>query len=202
MNENQHASTVYLASESPRRAELLTQIGVGYEKVPTSVDETPLNAEDPAVYVQRVASLKARSGWQYIQSQQLPPRPVLGADTAVILAGNILGKPRDRDHAIAMLSALAGATHRVMSAICVCYKDRELIALNTTEVSFRSIEIDEIHQYWDSGEPIGKAGAYAIQGRGAVFVEQLQGSYSSVVGLPLYETEQLLRDISAGVENE
>jgi len=188
--------SVYLASKSPRRAELLQQIGIHFEQVSVDVDETPFDAETPAAYVVRVSKDKARAGWQWVDQQHLPPMPVLGADTAVICGQQIMGKPRDRDHGLAMLSALSGQTHQVMSAVCFHLRGKEWFALNTTEVTFRAISSAELNQYWDTGEPIGKAGAYAIQGFAAVFVERLQGSYSAVVGLPLLETHQLLNEIS------
>lgn len=186
---------LYLASQSPRRAELLKQIGVAYELLAVDVDETPLENELPEAYVKRVAAAKSREGWQQLKRGQLKPLPVLGADTAVIYQGQILGKPRDRDHGLAMLSLLSGKTHQVMTALSYSYKGKEWGALNVTEVKFRAIPTAEIDQYWDTGEPIGKAGAYAIQGLGAVFVENIKGSYSAVVGLPLLETSQLLRAI-------
>lgn len=186
---------LYLASQSPRRAELLEQIGVGFEKLAVDTDETVLVGEVPEAYVQRVAIAKAQAGLAVLQQQGLTPLPVLGADTAVIIAGQIMGKPRDRDHALAMLEQLSGKTHQVMSAICLGYQQYQEVALNITEVSFREIASAELEQYWQSGEPLGKAGAYAIQGLGAVFVEKIYGSYSAVVGLPLLETQQLLQKI-------
>ena len=186
---------LYLASQSPRRAELLEQIGVGFEKLAVDTDETVLVGEAPEAYVQRVAIAKAQAGLAVLQQQGLAPLPVLGADTAVIIAGQIMGKPRDRDHALAMLEQLSGKTHQVMSAICLGYQQYQEVALNITEVSFREIASAELEQYWQSGEPLGKAGAYAIQGLGAVFVEKIYGSYSAVVGLPLLETQQLLQKI-------
>ncbi len=184
---------LYLASQSPRRAELLQQIGIGFEKITVDTDETPLAGELAAEYVKRVAIGKAQAGLAAVQQQGLSPLPVLGADTAVILGEQIMGKPRDRDHALAMLEQLSGKTHQVMSAICLCYQQYQQVALSITEVSFRDISSSELAQYWQSGEPLGKAGAYAIQGLGAVFVEKIHGSYSAVVGLPLLETQQLLQ---------
>ena len=187
---------LYLASQSPRRAELLQQIGVGFEQLPIDTDETALTGEAPQAYVQRVAIAKAQAGLAAVQQQGLTPLPVLGADTTVTMADQIMGKPRDRDHALAMLGQLSGKTHRVMSAICLCYQQYQEVALSITEVSFREIASEELEQYWHSGEPMGKAGAYAIQGLGAVFVEKIHGSYSAVVGLPLMETQQLLQKIA------
>ncbi|MEH6559037.1 MAG: Maf family protein [Oceanicoccus sp.] len=187
---------IYLASQSPRRKELLQQIGVKFEQISVDVDETAADGEDPDSYVVRVAGDKARAGWQFVEQQGLRPLPVLGADTAVIFGQQIMGKPRDRSHGLAMLSELSGQTHQVMSAVCFCWQGRQWCLLNTTEVTFRTISPAELQQYWDTGEPIGKAGAYAIQGRAAVFVERLKGSYSAVVGLPLLETHQLLNEIN------
>lgn len=188
---------IYLASQSPRRAELLQQIGVDFVCLPIDVDETPLADEAPVDYVQRVALAKAQAGWAQCQEQGLSPLPVLAADTSVILAGRIMGKPRDRDHGLAMLSALAGQTHHVLTAICLCFQGETYSALSTTQVSFRAIGAAELDDYWASGEPLGKAGAYAIQGRAAVFVENIHGSYSGVVGLPLLETHQLLQQLGS-----
>jgi septum formation protein len=190
------APFIYLASQSPRRKELLQQIGVKFEQISVDVDETAADGEDPESYVVRVAGEKAKAGWQLVEQQGLRPLPVLGADTAVILGQQIMGKPRDRSHGLAMLSELSGQTHQVMSAVCFHSHGRQWCLLNTTEVTFRTISPTELQQYWDTGEPIGKAGAYAIQGRAAVFVERLKGSYSAVVGLPLLETHQLLNEIN------
>lgn len=192
---NKSDTAVYLASQSPRRAQLLEQIAVPFQRIPAAMDETPLPQERPEPYVCRVAAGKALLGWQHVEAAGLEPRPVLAADTAVILGDRIMGKPRDREHGLAMLAALSGQTHQVMTAVCCCLQGRQWSALNITEVSFRVISGAEREQYWLSGEPLGKAGAYAIQGRGAVFVAQLKGSYSGVVGLPLLETSQLLQAI-------
>ena len=190
---------LYLASQSPRRAQLLQQIGVEFQVLSVAVDETPLVVDgvtEPARdYVQRLACAKARAGWQLRQERDLPVLPVLGADTSVVLGQQILGKPRDRAHGLAMLESLSGRSHQVMSAVCLCYESRQLLALNVTEVTFRSISEQERLDYWQCGEPLDKAGAYAIQGRAAVFVERINGSYSSVVGLPLLETSALLAQI-------
>ncbi len=188
-------SRLYLASQSPRRAELLQQIDIGFKQISVDTDETVLANEAPEAYVKRVAIAKAQAGLVVVEEQGLQPLPVLGADTAVIIAGQIMGKPRDRNHALAMLTQLSGKTHQVLSAVCLCYQQHQEVALSTTEVSFREIEPAELEQYWLSGEPLGKAGAYAIQGLAAVFVEKIHGSYSAVVGLPLLETQQLLQKI-------
>lgn len=187
-------SDLYLASQSPRRRELLRQIGVRFTPLPVSVPERPEAGESPADYVQRLALEKARAGYQRVQSEQLPERPVLGADTVGVLAGKILEKPLDAEHGVAMLRRLSGQTHQVLSAVALCDGVAEQVRLSTTDVHFRPLSEIEIHAYWHSGEPADKAGGYAIQGLGAVFVRSLQGSYTGVVGLPLEETLELLRD--------
>ncbi len=190
---------IYLASQSPRRAELLEQIGVRFEVVNIDVDETTEAGEAAENYVLRLAMAKAHAGWQYLKRNDLPLKPVLGADTSVVLGARIMGKPRDQEHAMEMLDLLSGHTHQVMSAVCFCYGDFQHSALSVTAVSFRDISKQELIDYWHSGEPLGKAGAYAIQGLGAVFVERIEGSYSGVVGLPLLETHQLLLQIEKNI---
>ena len=170
-------------------------MGIEFEPLSLSTDETVLVDESPHAYVLRVAIAKAGAGWQQLRLTGQTLLPVLGADTAVIVDGNILGKPRDRDHAMAMLRTLSGQTHQVMTAICLRFMARELTTVVTTAVRFRELGEDELQRYWLTGEPLGKAGAYAIQGRGALFVEHISGSYSAVVGLPLLETSQLLKKI-------
>ncbi|HLF98796.1 MAG TPA: Maf family protein [Methylococcaceae bacterium] len=239
-----------LASASPRRSQLLEQIGVAHRILPVDADETPHANETPEKYVVRVATEKARHGWERCGGEL----PVLAADTAVVLAGAILGKPRDEADAVAMLRALSGREHRVLSAVALCFPlpvltqepastrghepcfpplekggtgsgsrgpfgagnvpgslregegeqggcgflgNRERTALSISRVRFRALGDDEIRAYCRTGEPRDKAGAYAIQGVGAVFVEQLEGSYSGVMGLPLFETARLLQ--AAGV---
>jgi septum formation protein len=179
-----------LASGSPRRRELLEQIGCHFQLATVDVDETPLPGEPPEAYVTRLALDKAAAGWQSSRSLGLP---VLGADTAVVLGERIFGKPVDREDAAATLQMLSGKTHRVLSAVAMTDGSRCEQRLSETLVSFRVIDRDECLRYWDSGEPADKAGAYAIQGLGAVFVTAIQGSYSGVVGLPLVETCELLK---------
>lgn len=186
---------LYLASQSPRRAELLQQIAICFELLPVAVDETPLHDELPKDYVLRLAIAKAQAGWQRSQLQGLAVLPVLGADTSVVLGRQILGKPSCREEGLAMLKSLAGRTHQVMTAVCLCLHGQLRSVVTITEVTFRPVSELELQEYWATGEPLGKAGAYAIQGRGAVFVERIQGSYSAVVGLPLLETSQLLTEI-------
>jgi septum formation protein len=181
-----------LASASPRRRELLAQLGVAYLAQPADIDETLAPGEAPRDYVLRMARTKALA----VRSRgaQLP---VLAADTAVVLDETIFGKPCDRADGVAMLARLAGRTHRVLTAVALVQAAGVALRLSTSEVRMRAMSEAERAAYWDSGEPRDKAGGYAIQGRGAVFVEHLTGSYSGVVGLPLYETAQLLE--AAGV---
>lgn len=182
-------SSLYLASASPRRRELLQQIGVPFSLLAVSVDETPLPDEAAEDYVRRVALDKARAGLAVLPDANAC---VLAADTSVVLDQRILGKPADRADGLAMLAALSGRSHRVLTAIVLANRCGCEVRLVDSEVEFRSIDASEAQAYWDSGEPRDKAGGYAIQGWGAVFVSQLHGSYSAVVGLPLCETAQLL----------
>jgi septum formation protein len=176
-----------LASRSPRRRELLRQVGFAFDVIDVDVPEVPLPGEAPRDYALRIALAKARAG-----AQGRADLPVLGADTDVVLDGNTLGKPRDREDALRMLALLSGRTHEVHSAVAVVAGARQESILSVTQVSFGVIAPQQASAYWDSGEPADKAGAYAIQGRGALFVRALSGSYSGVVGLPLYETAGLL----------
>lgn len=179
-----------LASASPRRSQLLDQIGVAHRVLPVDADETPHAHETPEDYVIRVAVEKARHGWERSGGAS----PVLGADTAVVLDDAILGKPRDEADAVEMLRLLSGREHRVLSAVALCCPASGVrTALSISLVRFREIGDRDIRAYWRTGEPCDKAGAYAIQGLGALFVEQLEGSYSGVMGLPLFETAQLLQ---------
>ena len=180
---------LFLASASPRRRELLAQIGVPFSLVSVSVDETPSPTESPEAYVERVARDKALAGLVSLGDRD---GCVLGADTSVVLDQHILGKPADRADGLAMLAALSGRTHRVMPAVALASRSACEVRVVISEVTFRTIDEAEAERYWDSGEPADKAGGYAIQGWGAVFVSQLHGSYSAVVGLPLCETAQLI----------
>ena len=181
-------AALFLASASPRRRELLTQIGVPYSLITASIDETPLPTENAEQYVQRLAREKALAGLRMAGVDAC----VLGADTTVVLNGRILGKPADRDEGLTMLAGLSGNEHQVLTAIALASRQRCEVRLVASRVRFRPITPDEAQRYWDSGEPLDKAGGYAIQGWGAVFVSELHGSYSAVVGLPLCETAQLL----------
>jgi septum formation protein len=194
------ARHIYLASRSSRRRELLKQIGVSFEVLllregpqrAADFDETPLPDELPHNYVLRIAQAKAEAGWARLAQRRLMRFPVLSADTTVALDAYILGKPADREQAMAFLRRLSGQTHQVHSAVAVKFDNQIEVSLSTTEVQFRDLEEQEIRQYVTSAEPQDKAGAYAIQGRGAVFVRAISGSYSGVMGLPLYETSRLL----------
>ncbi len=189
---------VILASASPRRAEILRQVGVNFQLAPVSVDETPLPTESPVQYVERLACDKALAGW-HKQSCAIAKRlPVIGADTSVVFAEKIMGKPTGEADAVRMLSLLSGKTHRVLTAVALFGGDQCHSSLSETEVTFREISAAEAHRYWATGEPCDKAGSYGIQGLGAVFVDRIKGSYSGVVGLPVAETCSLLQqfDIS------
>lgn len=186
--------TLYLASGSPRRRELLTQIGVPFVTQIVPIDESPLPDEAPDVYVERLARAKAQAGLASLGDVE--DAVVLGADTAVVLDGRILGKPLDRADALATLSALSGREHQVMTAIVLASRDRVASQVVVSQVRFRPLSEAEIAAYWASGEPQDKAGSYGIQGLAAVFVSQLQGSYSAVVGLPLCETAALLAEFA------
>jgi septum formation protein len=182
---------IYLASASPRRRALLEQIGVRYEVLAVETDEAPLPGEVPEEYVARLALAKAESGWRQVAGAGAP---VLGADTAVVLRGEILGKPANQAHGLAMLRRLSGQTHRVLTAVAVVRGELRRVLVSASEVSFRRLSDLECVAYWSSGEPQDKAGGYAVQGRAGLFVTRLTGSYSGVMGLPLYETGQLLEE--------
>ena len=178
---------IILASASPRRKELLDQIKVIYEVYPVDIDETPKPNETPLDYVQRVAAEKSAT----CVAQLNPSVPVLAADTSVILNGVIMGKPKDQRDALAMLMQLSGKTHQVYTALSLRGREHSQV-VSKTDVTFRTLTEQEILTYWQTGEPLDKAGSYAIQGLGGVFVESIKGSFSGVVGLPLFETAQLL----------
>lgn len=186
-----NAPQIILASASPRRRELLDQIGIRYSVRPADTDERVRPGESAQHYVLRVAAEKSLRALD-LSNDELP---ILGADTAVVLEGEVLGKPENRNEALKMLRRLSGRRHAVMSAVSLRAKGgRHWQAFCETAVTFREIEADEMVAYWNSGEPADKAGAYAIQGLGAVFVKSIEGSFSGVVGLPLYETAEILRE--------
>ena len=187
-------ATLYLASGSPRRRELLTQIGVPFLTQIAPIDENALPGESPLAYVERLARAKGHAGLAALADAD--GAVVLGADTAVVLDGRILGKPRDRADALATLQALSGRSHQVLTAVALVSRERQASQVVTSQVTFRPLSLAEIEAYWASGEPQDKAGSYGIQGLAAVFVSQLQGSYSAVVGLPLCETAALLAEFA------
>jgi septum formation protein len=193
---------VYLASRSPRRRELLKQVGVAFEVLMlrdhpgrnVDVDESQQPGEAPDDYVRRVCRAKADAGWQRIMQRKLRPFPVLVADTVVCVDDIILGKPPDAAHAAKMLRLLSGREHRVLTAVSLKLGDRREMLVSESRVTFAELSQAEIEAYVATGEPTDKAGAYAIQGRAGAFVTELHGSYSGVMGLPLYETAQLIRN--------
>jgi len=185
-------AVIYLASQSPRRRELLDQLGIGHRVLVPDVNEAVLPKESPEDYVQRLARIKAEVTAMRVSERRMKALPVLAADTAVVLGKRIMGKPADAKDATAMLAALSGKSHRVLSAVAVVFQGKLAVALSVTQVRFRRLSANEIAHYVASGEPLDKAGAYAIQGRAAAFVKHIEGSYSGVMGLPLYETAQLL----------
>jgi septum formation protein len=196
---------IYLASRSPRRRELLQQIRVNFdpllfrtgERTDYDVDETPHRGEATTDYVIRVARAKALAASQRILARRLVPLPVLAADTTLDVDGEIIGKPTDAEDAVRILKRLSGRRHRVLTAVAMADArgDRVVDALNENQVRFRTMEEREIRRYVTTGEPMDKAGAYAVQGRAALFIEEIHGSYSGIMGLPLFETGLLLRDI-------
>lgn len=194
---------VFLASRSPRRQELLRQLGVRFDELrfreapgrPADVVEGALDSEPPHHYVERIARTKATVGWQQVQRRVLPLHPVLAADTEVALDGAIFGKPADAADAVRMLTRLAGRTHQVLTAVALRWQEELLVEVSRTEVTFRALTAQDIERYVATGEPFDKAGAYAIQGRAAAFTSRIEGSYSGVMGLPLYETAELLARI-------
>jgi septum formation protein len=194
-------SRIYLASQSPRRRELLHQIGVRFDPILfrgsardfAGVNEDPLPGEDVEAYVVRVARAKAEFGVQLVELRRQLSRPVLAADTTVDIDGAIIGKPTDAADAARMLARMSGRSHRVLTAVAVAHRDRHEHVLSVSEVSFRQLDPAEIRRYVAGSESLDKAGAYGIQGRAAVFVEKIVGSHSGIMGLPLCETALLLR---------
>jgi septum formation protein len=194
-------SRIYLASRSPRRRELLAQIGVHFDSLPLhddarsfpEIDETPLPNEAADVYVPRLAQAKAKRGQSLVDGRKLVAQPILAADTALELDGQIIGKPADAEEASAILHRLSGRKHRVLTGVAIIFAGRLETALSISEVRFRTLEKAEIRRYVESGEPMDKAGAYGIQGRAGLFVEYIAGSYTGIMGLPLYETGNLLK---------
>ena len=185
---------VYLASASPRRKELLTQIGVNFSVLSIAVDESVKPGEMPSDYVERIALAKARAGWETLQTDF---RPVIGADTAVVLpTQQILGKPESLDQARDFLGQLSGIQHQVLSAVAIVWQQQYWLSLQISDVRFKTLTNTEIDWYLATGEGKDKAGGYAVQGLAAMFIENISGSYSGVMGLPLFETRQLLQQVT------
>jgi septum formation protein len=198
---------IYLASRSPRRRDLLKQIGLPYELLllredlrrGPDIDETPLPDESPGVYVLRMAQEKAAMAVRQIAYRRLPQKPVLAADTTVVFDGQIVGKPDDAEHAARILRALSGREHQVLTAVAMALREQVESQISVSSVWFREISDADIRRYCASGEPLDKAGAYGIQGRAGAFVTRIAGSYSGIMGLPLAETMELLRKFDIAV---
>ncbi|HEY6645288.1 Maf family protein [Povalibacter sp.] len=188
---NSSNSLIWLASASPRRSALLSQIGVAHTVRPVDIDESQRPGELPLDYVRRLAIAKAEALWSQLDVQERAP--VLGSDTTVALGNDVLGKPRDRDDAMRILRRLSARTHQVYTAVAVRHPQGCDCRVSVSDVSMRALREEEIAAYWESGEPGDKAGAYGIQGLAALFIERIDGSYSGIVGLPLFETGELLR---------
>jgi len=198
---------IYLASRSPRRRDLLKQIGVPFELLllrddlrrGVDVDETPLADESPGVYVLRIAKEKAAMAVRQIAYRVLPQKPALAADTTVVFDGQIVGKPDDAEHAARILRAFSGREHQVLTAVAVALREQIETQISVSSVWFRELSEADIRRYCASGEPLDKAGAYAIQGRAGAFVTRISGSYSGIMGLPLTETTELLQKFNIPV---
>ena len=201
------APLLYLASKSPRRQALLRQLDVEFETLllreavgrERDVVEVALDEEPAPHYVERIARTKAQVGWQRMQDRKLAERAVLGADTEVVLDGEIFGKPRNANDAVRMLKRLSGRTHQVLTAVAIRYRNAIEVDLSSSRVTLRRLAAAEIERYVQTGEPLDKAGSYALQGRAAAFVARIEGSYSGVVGLPLCETATLLARVGVHV---
>ncbi len=193
---------IYLCSQSPRRRELLKQIEVNFEMLllrsdprrDFSVSEEPQVNESAFDYVQRICQLKAYAGWDVLSSRNQPFFPVLAADTTVTMDDKIIGKPRDNIHAAEILHSLSGRQHQVLTAVAMCFEDRFEMKISTTTVTFATLDDERIHRYLLGNEALDKAGAYGIQGYAGAFVERIEGSYTGVMGLPLFETVELLKN--------
>lgn len=187
-----HLSQLYLASASPRRSALLTQIGLAHHIRPVDIDESSSERETPGDYVCRLAQAKASQLWQHLGASDQQHAYVLGSDTCVTLDGEIFGKPADRADGLRMLQRLSGRTHQVHTAVALRTGRGSDVSSSVSEVSFRELSTAECDAYWQTGEPADKAGGYAVQGAAAIFIARVAGSYSGIMGLPLYETAQLL----------
>jgi nucleoside triphosphate pyrophosphatase len=198
--QNSSNPLIYLASASPRRSALLTQIGVAHRVQPVDLDESRAAGEHPKKYVQRLAREKADALWSSLTDAGR--LPVLAADTTVAIEGEILGKPVDEQDALRMLSLLSGRTHQVYTGVALLAATGARDAVSVSEVQFRALSNDEARAYWRTGEPVDKAGAYAVQGLAAAFIQRIAGSYSGIMGLPLFETSALLAGIGWSVARE
>jgi septum formation protein len=193
---------IYLASQSPRRSQLLTQLGVEHQLLLPDADEDAESLEDhllgeaPKTYVQRVTRLKLEAALKRLKARGLPAAPVLCSDTTVALGRTIYAKPADTKDAERMLQVLTGHTHRVLTSVAIGQGSRVVQACNESRVTFAALTAAEIRAYVESGEPMGKAGAYAVQGRAAAFISRISGSYTGIMGLPLFETAQLLKSLN------
>lgn len=187
---------IYLASASPRRCELLNQMGIRFGLLKVNEPESRLSHESAQDYVRRISLKKARAGRQLLSTKEY--RPVLGADTVVLLNGEILGKPKNREHGLWMLDRLSGCSHEVLTAISLV-DEQERTRISKTTVAFRKTSLAERCAYWDNGEPHDKAGAYAIQGLGAIFIHNISGSYSGAMGLPIFETAEILHEAGINI---
>lgn len=185
----QNSSSLFLASQSPRRLELLAQLGLTAETVNAPVEEVALPNEPPESFVQRMAIEKAMNGFNKLPGKQIW---VIGGDTVVVQGEKVFGKPRHREDAMRMWRLFSGRSHRVLTSVALVHDGQVYVERSDSTVTFKSLTDDDMHAYWSSGEPVGKAGAYAIQGLGAKFVQHLDGSFSGVMGLPLYELNRLL----------
>ena len=185
--------TIYLASNSPRRWEILQQLGLNLLRIEGEIDETPYENEEAKSYCLRIAEAKNKAAQAVHFTQNLADYPILTADTTVSIYNQILGKPKDKDDAYRMLKLLSGKTHQVFTAVCISYQGKQFSVLQTSDVTFKTLPDQEIHAYIETGDPMDKAGAYGIQGLGGIFVQHLSGSFTGVMGLPVAETAELLR---------
>lgn len=190
---------IYLASNSPRRWELLQNLGLSLEKLPSDIDESPLAHELAYDYCLRIAKEKNQHAQAVRIAQNFANFPILTADTTVSINGNILGKPKNREDAFAMLQQLSGNTHQVFTAVCVSFNGEQFSLVQQSDVTFRPLAESEICAYIDSGEPLDKAGAYGIQKLGGMFVQHLSGSFTGVMGLPIFETCELLKKVGVQI---
>ncbi|SUA16618.1 MULTISPECIES: Maf family nucleotide pyrophosphatase [Neisseria] len=190
-------NTLYLGSNSPRRMEILTQLGYRVVKLPADIDETVRQNEDPARYVQRMAEEKNRTALTLFceTNGTMPDFPLITADTCVVSDGIILGKPHSQAEAIEFLNRLSGKQHTVLTAVCIRYRGNAENRVQTNRVVFKPLSSEEISAYVQSGEPMDKAGAYAVQGIGGIFIQSIEGSFSGIMGLPVYETVSMLQDL-------